>query len=73
MEILSQMMGGMPIIVLECILLMGCLMAALVLAILRKRIPVIVLLVIAALQVFLLHWNTFFSFFILLRGFLTGR
>lgn len=47
----------MNTILLEWYLLFLCLVAILILVILRKRMPVIILVTIAIVQHFLLHWN----------------
>ena len=54
----------MNIILIEWYLLFLCLIAILILAILRKRKAVIALVSIAILQHFLLHWNTVLSHWI---------
>lgn len=54
----------MNIILIEWYLLLLCLIAILVLTVLRKRKPVIILAVIAVLQHFLLNWNVVLSHWI---------
>lgn len=58
---------GLSFLAIEAILLVVNLIVILIMAILRKRIAVIVLVSIAVLQTFLLHWNSFFKLFLLFK------
>ena len=58
---------GLSFLAIEAILLVVNLIVILIMAILRKRIAVIVLVSIAVLQTFLLHWNSFFNLFLLFK------